>query len=412
MTELTSNPTRKLGQLALIKFMKKSILLSAIFLSAVTAYSQGPDFVSVKTYGAKGDGTSEDTNAIQAAISSGNSVYFPAGVYKVSGTLTLSSNHMYVGASRGSSIIKFTSQDQTIIEGGNSSNVAIKSLSILGNAQTPTSNLGIHFGSGSTRNVIDDVEVEYMFNIGIQVAGTQNTISNSFVENCRYGISIGGDQHTIKNNYVSNHYSTVGTGAGSLYWDGIVSEGLTNSLIEGNTAEDNGQSGIYTGGNGSVSYNNRIVNNYVAHNFNRGIDQGVSGDVTASNSLGKLTIVGNTAIDNKEANIWLNQVSGASVSGNYVEYTSAYPTFFGQNANPNRVGVALAEIGGSGSTLDATSNVTLVGNTVIDYAGASKICISFAVLNGKNNTVAANSANCAIYTPAGLNAQNNNNRSY
>jgi len=44
--------------------------------------------VSVLTSGAKGDNTTDDTHAIQAAIDSGNqtgaAVFFPAGVYRVS----------------------------------------------------------------------------------------------------------------------------------------------------------------------------------------------------------------------------------------------------------------------------------------------------------------------------------------
>jgi hypothetical protein len=46
--------------------------------------------VSVKDFGAIGDGTTDDTSAIQAAINSSNgyiSIYFPAGIYKVTSTI-------------------------------------------------------------------------------------------------------------------------------------------------------------------------------------------------------------------------------------------------------------------------------------------------------------------------------------
>jgi hypothetical protein len=46
-------------------------------------------YVSVKDFGAVGDGVADDTAAIQAALDNSYDVFFPAGNYKVSGTLTL-----------------------------------------------------------------------------------------------------------------------------------------------------------------------------------------------------------------------------------------------------------------------------------------------------------------------------------
>jgi hypothetical protein len=41
-------------------------------------------FVNVRSYGAKGDGVTDDTAAIQAAIAAGSDIYFPPGSYRVS----------------------------------------------------------------------------------------------------------------------------------------------------------------------------------------------------------------------------------------------------------------------------------------------------------------------------------------
>jgi hypothetical protein len=58
------------------------------------------DWVNVKkTYGAKGDGTTDDTAAIQAAIDSGSPVYFPPGVY-LTGTLEARLGMVLIGAMR------------------------------------------------------------------------------------------------------------------------------------------------------------------------------------------------------------------------------------------------------------------------------------------------------------------------
>lgn len=65
------------------------------------------DFISVKDFGAIGDGVTNDTVAIQAAINSGNPIIFPAGDY-ASGPLTQSTNFQRFYANGQVSIIKNT----------------------------------------------------------------------------------------------------------------------------------------------------------------------------------------------------------------------------------------------------------------------------------------------------------------
>ena len=52
------------------------------------------NFINVKDYGAQGDGVSDDTVAIAAAILVGGIIYFPPGTY-ISSTITLQ-NHTYL----------------------------------------------------------------------------------------------------------------------------------------------------------------------------------------------------------------------------------------------------------------------------------------------------------------------------
>jgi parallel beta-helix repeat protein len=53
--------------------------------------------VSVQDFGAVGDGVTDDTAAIQAAINTASSVLFPSGTYKVLSTITLTSNLILKG---------------------------------------------------------------------------------------------------------------------------------------------------------------------------------------------------------------------------------------------------------------------------------------------------------------------------
>lgn len=70
--------------------------------------------VNVLDYGVKGDGATDDTAAIQAALNTGaNAIFFPQGTYKVSGTLLPANNQTLYGVSRewgpGGSIITASS---------------------------------------------------------------------------------------------------------------------------------------------------------------------------------------------------------------------------------------------------------------------------------------------------------------
>jgi hypothetical protein len=60
----------------------------ANLLSSTAADLQAFVLTSVKAYGAVGDGVTDDTSAIQSAINSGLSIYFPPGVYKTTATLS------------------------------------------------------------------------------------------------------------------------------------------------------------------------------------------------------------------------------------------------------------------------------------------------------------------------------------
>jgi chitodextrinase/regulation of enolase protein 1 (concanavalin A-like superfamily) len=80
----------KLGQVLALSL---PVLIGLVTANTIRA-------ASVKDYGATGNGTTDDTAPIQTAINtcpSGGSILFPAGSYKLSGTLYLQSNCSYIG---------------------------------------------------------------------------------------------------------------------------------------------------------------------------------------------------------------------------------------------------------------------------------------------------------------------------
>lgn len=74
----------------------KSLIISIFFISyALNLYAQNE--INVKSYGAKGDGITDDTKAIQAAINAGPSstkttIYFPEGTYNIA-SYTITKNY-------------------------------------------------------------------------------------------------------------------------------------------------------------------------------------------------------------------------------------------------------------------------------------------------------------------------------
>lgn len=62
-------------------------------------------FVTPQQYGAKGDGKTDDTKAIQKALDASNAVFFPTGTYLTSASLIVHSNTTLWGAGRESRIL-------------------------------------------------------------------------------------------------------------------------------------------------------------------------------------------------------------------------------------------------------------------------------------------------------------------
>src|SRR5258708_28926437 len=59
---------------------------------------------NVKNYGAVGNGVHDDTSAIQSCITANNAAYFPAGNYKVTSTINLTTGCLLLGDSRSLSV--------------------------------------------------------------------------------------------------------------------------------------------------------------------------------------------------------------------------------------------------------------------------------------------------------------------
>ena len=85
--------------------------------------SPDPPWANVRTFGAKGDGVTDDTAAIQAAIAAGLNVLFPDGTYKIIDEIILRSNQT-ITLSAGVTIRQYTA-DKNIFKATSKDNIWI-----------------------------------------------------------------------------------------------------------------------------------------------------------------------------------------------------------------------------------------------------------------------------------------------
>ena len=194
------------GRVSTINNVDISILAAAVtyqLTAGGTTYSRAVsnkflEGISVKDFGAKGDGSTDDTAAITAAFASGyTKIYIPAGTYIVTESLVVPTGVSIKGDGEYVSVISLKQQDYTtpnalygLTSSGSLEDVTISDIGLRGNVGSQTTVdsgtqglWGIYFRSGSMTNVhVKNVRV---FDWGNQqTSGTTNTSTGG-------GIAIG-----------------------------------------------------------------------------------------------------------------------------------------------------------------------------------------------------------------------------
>jgi hypothetical protein len=166
------------------------------------------DTVSVKDFGAVGDGIADDTAAIQAAINAAYSVFLPSGTYRITSPLVIPTGTTGMtlrGAGRGRTIIKNEGTGIAIQSVGNGStgnwNITISDLTVRGQAGTT---IGIFFDL-TYHSQIERVEVSNHGGTGILVRrGFYNDITSPWIhQNGEHGILFGATSNAC--NVVGGH---------------------------------------------------------------------------------------------------------------------------------------------------------------------------------------------------------------
>lgn len=192
----------------------------------------GSPWFNVKSYGAVGNGSTDDTSAIQAAINAavsngGGTVYLPIGVYKITSTLTIISSISIRGegcAKRDEPLTSFPLNAPSLLVWGGSSGGTMMTITASGTGTNPGgftfADFGFSGGASSTRST-------WAGTCLLIQSCSHATFNNlSMVKFNSYGIqcaciTIGGTDRSIEGNLFSHIYVETG-------WE---NSGLTNTAI-------------------------------------------------------------------------------------------------------------------------------------------------------------------------------------
>lgn len=215
--------------------------------------------VSVKDFGAVGDGVADDTAAINLALAASSSVYFPAGTYMTDGGHNIQGKSL-IGFNRDMSIIKArgTNSGVTIFTGARNSPSSPGTWGSGGAFRLE--NLGIHGNWNGTSGLT----LVGSYNTGVLAENYNATLNTAlvkgvstvytFIKNCQFAFAY---EHALM--FYGNGYSEVDgniftTCRGSAIWfagDKTSPATEASSISTSTTIEDN-QITTCRGGNGAL----------------------------------------------------------------------------------------------------------------------------------------------------------------
>jgi hypothetical protein len=218
--------------------------------------------VNVKDYGALGDGSTDDTAALQAAINAalvrtdpnagdeaaGNKIlFFPGGIYVTSDTLTIINafGGMVLGAGSYASTIRCTAGDRSVIFADGCRNCTFREFGIFQpNSATDGACFDLTKTDNSTRSATTANSFRDMLFSGLQGLrigqfANQNC-SETFIENCTFNGNGSSSLYGVKNCHANALNNWVVGGGFSGWQRGIYSASGSSPNIVGGSFAGNG----------------------------------------------------------------------------------------------------------------------------------------------------------------------------
>jgi hypothetical protein len=378
-------------------------------LGAVTRTAQAKmrDIVSVKDFGAVGDGVADDTVAIQAAAAAisatGGTLYIPKGTYFITGFFNISgSNVRITGDGMGASVIKVGAWvDGIRVSDGYPSpnsvleNITIENLTIDGNRAGYVNGPNDTYGNGVNINACDYVTIR---NVQVKDAAEQSIVSTYWqvpagniqqsvvIDSCvvinapqnRIAIGVEGRGRSAK--ITNNTVEFSNNGVVGIYLGHAVGSGTDNGYCVVSNNVVNG-SGVNTVG---VRVEDNMYNITIANNVISGCDISIRCSSNAQSTFA-YSVLGNQCIDWSTGGILLFPMFGADtalsiVANNRIFATSPAATSWGiiATSKTNCIGNIIGSAQTAGIAING-NNCVVSGNDIDNSAGYS---IDFGSSNG------------------------------
>jgi hypothetical protein len=321
----------------------------------VTDNSNG--FVNVKDFGAKGDGVTDDTAAIQAAINSltAYQTLICAGNFKITTSLSITNKSdiritgggsiFFSGAPSGAFIFQLV---------GTVSSLEIDHLTLIGDNDASYFQIAIGCFSGQTisNTRFHDLNISNI-NVGISL-----------------NASLGGTwiKGVCSNNTLTN---LVGVSAGQGY--GIHLAGATNIRVYGNVVDNASRHGIYQGS--GTNCNNVIEANQIVNHRSAVFDATYRTAISCTRSTG-VTIANNKVMNGYDGGLEVSHENATALTGGDIIVTGN--SFTGRLNNVPYILIGQQAV----PTVAVVSNVEIIGNLFNSAAIGGIFSCEIYIANG------------------------------
>lgn len=334
--------------------------------------------VDVRTHGALGNGTADDTGSFHAARDAAGiagRVYVPAGTYVVN-NLTLSTARQTWELAPGA-VVKHKAASTTRCVNITGAGVVLRGGKVDGDKANQTSNNCFGIGVSAADVTVTGVEVANCYSHGIALSDTALANralieSNSCHDNGVATNGVSGIYHgdgTTNARILNNACYNNGTVGDPVAYDGngihlYSTAAMMNVQVSGNQCNSNARRGIKVQGPGF-----NVTGNTCSNNSDAGI--GVTCDAGTTPRLHSVGTVSSNILVSNNRGLQLDNCADITVVGNHAADSTDYGLLANAGAvRITMVGNTVERSGRHGFNLNGILDWTITGNTAIDNGQA------------------------------------------